>query len=96
MSHGEGRGLGVAAGRGAGEASTLALGPRLSEKEVAVLREIALGRETDEIAAILIVSPHTVRSHVKNGMRKLRARTRAQAVAIALARGLIEVDAHRP
>jgi DNA-binding CsgD family transcriptional regulator len=65
---------------------------RLSEKEVAVLREIALGRETDEIAELLFVSPHTVRSHVKNGMRKLRARTRAHAVAIALARGLIEVE----
>ena len=64
----------------------------LSDKEVAVLREVALGRDTDEIAAILFVSPHTVRTHVKNGMRKLRARNRAHAVAVALHKGLIEFE----
>jgi DNA-binding CsgD family transcriptional regulator len=64
----------------------------LSDKEIAVLREIAVGRETDEIAALLYVSPHTVRTHVKNGMRKLQARNRAHAVAIALARGLIKYE----
>src|SRR3954468_15583750 len=67
----------------------------LSDKEIAVLREISLGRETDEIAVLLYVSPHTVRTHVKNGMRKLRARNRAHAVAIALARGLIKYEPDR-
>jgi DNA-binding CsgD family transcriptional regulator len=62
----------------------------LSERERAVLAEVARGCETDEIAATMILSPHTVRSHVKAAMRKLDARTRAHAVAIALSAGAIE------
>src|SRR5215213_4045436 len=65
---------------------------RLSAKERAVLRELALGDTTEEIAATLLVSPHTVRTHVKNGMRKLEAKTRAHAVAIALSEGAIEFE----
>src|ERR671921_685123 len=63
---------------------------RLSEKERSVLRELARGHSTEQIAEVLIVSPHTVRTHIKNGMRKLGARTRAHAVAIALSEGAIE------
>jgi DNA-binding CsgD family transcriptional regulator len=62
---------------------------RLSDKERTVFRELARGTSTEEIAGILMVSPHTVRTHVKNGMRKLGARTRAHAVAIALSEGAI-------
>ena len=65
---------------------------RLSEKERSVLRELARGHSTEQIAEILIVSPHTVRTHIKNGMRKLEARTRAHAVAIALSEGAIEFE----
>ncbi len=65
---------------------------RLSGKELDVLHELAHGRTTDEVAELLYVSPHTVRTHVKNTMRKLRARTRAQAVAIALRDGVLELD----
>ena len=57
---------------------------RLSRKERNVLQEVARGNSTDEIGLLLGVSPHTVRTHVKNLMRKLGARTRAHAVAIAL------------
>ena len=63
---------------------------RLSMRERAILAELAIGRATDEIAEALVLSPHTVRSHVKAAMRKLDARTRAQAVAIALTTGTIE------
>jgi DNA-binding CsgD family transcriptional regulator len=66
---------------------------RLSERERGVIREIARGSGTDEIAATLVLSPHTVRSHVKTAMRKLDARTRAHAVAIALSAGAIELNA---
>ena len=65
---------------------------RLSEKERSVLRELARGHSTEQIAEVLIVSPHTVRTHIKNGMRKLEARTRAHAVAIALSEGAIEFE----
>ena len=38
---------------------------------------------TDEIADALVLSHETVRSHIKNLMRKLGAKTRAEAVALA-------------
>jgi DNA-binding CsgD family transcriptional regulator len=63
---------------------------RLSGKERLVLAELARGNSTDEIGIVLSVSPHTVRTHVKNLMRKLGARTRAHAVAIALSERAIE------
>ena len=64
---------------------------RLSRKERLVLAELALGNSTEEIGIALSVSPHTVRTHVKNLMRKLGARTRAHAVAIALSEGAIKI-----
>ena len=66
---------------------------RLSAREVIVLRELAQGHTTEQVGQILAVSPHTVRTHIKNAMRKLGARTRAHAVAIALGDGAIEHDA---
>jgi len=60
--------------------------PRLlSERERRVAAELARGSQTEEIAAALCISPHTVRTHVRNIKRKLGARTTVQAVAIALA-----------
>jgi DNA-binding CsgD family transcriptional regulator len=64
---------------------------RLSGKERLVLAELARGNSTDEIGVALGVSPHTVRTHVKNLMRKLGARTRAHAVAIALSERAIDM-----
>ena len=63
---------------------------RLSGRERAVLSELARGNATEQIAHELFLSPHTVRSHVKAAMRKLDARTRAHAVAIAMTAGAIE------
>jgi DNA-binding CsgD family transcriptional regulator len=68
------------------------LSARLSGQERTVLRELARGSSTEQIAELLVVSPHTVRTHVKNGMRKLDARTRAHAVAIALSEGAIKFE----
>jgi DNA-binding CsgD family transcriptional regulator len=63
---------------------------RLSAKERKVLAELARGNSTEEIGHLLSVSPHTVRTHVKNMMRKLGARTRAHAVAIAMSESAID------
>lgn len=63
---------------------------RLSNKERKVLAELARGNSTEEIGHLLGVSPHTVRTHVKNMMRKLGARTRAHAVAIAMSERAID------
>jgi DNA-binding NarL/FixJ family response regulator len=74
----------VAGGSGAARAA------KLSRQERAVLAGLAAGWSTEEIAAVMFVSPHTVRTHVKNGMRKLAAHTRTHAVAIAISEGAIE------
>ena len=62
----------------------------LSGRERGVLLEVARGNSTEEVAEVLNVSPHTVRTYVQSAMRKLDARTRAQAVAIAISEGTIE------
>jgi DNA-binding CsgD family transcriptional regulator len=56
----------------------------LTAREAQVVQLIAGGLDTSEIAATLLVSPNTVRSHVRNAMSKLGARTRAQLVAQVL------------
>lgn len=58
--------------------------PVLSARERRVAMELARGRQTEEIAELLCISPHTVRTHVRNIKRKLGARTSAQAVALAI------------
>ena len=63
---------------------------RLSDREREVLEQIACGRSIDDISADLFLSPHTVRTHIKNILRKTGARTRAHAVAIAMSEGLID------
>ena len=64
----------------------------LSERELGVLEELAIGTSTEDIADKFHVSPHTVRTHIKNILRKLDARTRAHAVAIAFAEDAINPD----
>ena len=73
-------------------ASSVFTRPDLSLRERVVLTAIARGDSTDEVAGALGISPHTVRTYVKSSRRKLGARTRAHAVAIALAAGLIDPD----
>jgi DNA-binding CsgD family transcriptional regulator len=53
----------------------------LTRRELEILRWIRRGRTTREIAAVLVVSPHTVRKHVEHILEKLGARTRSEAVA---------------
>jgi len=55
----------------------------LTAREWEVIDLLRAGRSTDEIAADLVLSTETVRSHVKNILRKLGVRSRAQAVAAA-------------
>lgn len=59
----------------------------LTKRESEVMGLVALGANTDEIAQRLTITPETVRTHAKNAMHKLGARSRAHAVALALTRG---------
>ncbi len=62
---------------------------QLTTREREVLRLLAAGHTTKEIARELTIAPDTARTHIQNAMRRLGAETRAQAIAIALRRGLI-------
>lgn len=61
----------------------------LTQREREILRLLADGMRNDEVGRHLHLSPHTVRTHVKNAMDKLDADTRTQAVATALRQALI-------
>ena len=61
----------------------------LSKREQEIVRLIALGSTGPEIADELQITHDTVRTHVRNSMTKLRARSRAHLVANALGRGSV-------
>jgi DNA-binding NarL/FixJ family response regulator len=62
----------------------------LSRRESEVLTMLAKGLTGEEIARRLVLSPETVRTHVRNAMEKLDARTRTEAVVKALERAEIQ------
>lgn len=64
-------------------------GERLSPRETEVLELLSQGLSTKEIASALIIGEQTVKTHLSHIYQKLGAGDRAQAVAIALRRGLI-------
>lgn len=62
----------------------------LSEREQQVLRLVALGHTSAEIADTLFLSVKTIETYRARGMEKLEFRTRAQLVRYVLAQGLME------
>jgi DNA-binding NarL/FixJ family response regulator len=62
----------------------------LSSRESQILAMLAEGLTGEEIAQRLVLSPETVRTHVRNAMGKLDARTRTEAVVKALDREEIQ------
>lgn len=62
---------------------------QLSEREKEVLKMIAGGYTSTAIGARLLISSQTVNVHVRNIYRKLRVRTRAQAVNYAISFGML-------
>lgn len=64
----------------------------LTQRELEVLRLIAQGYENHAIAAQLVVSEATVRTHVSNILGKLHLATRTQAALYALREGIASLD----
>jgi two-component system, NarL family, response regulator LiaR len=64
----------------------------LTERELDVLRLIAKGRSNREIAADLVISEATVRTHVSSILGKLHLACRTQAALYALREGLASLD----
>jgi DNA-binding NarL/FixJ family response regulator len=62
----------------------------LSRRESEILQMVAYGATTKEVAHKLGISPHTVKTHLERIFEKLGANDRAQAVAIALRKGLVD------
>jgi NarL family two-component system response regulator LiaR len=61
----------------------------LSERELEVLKLIANGLGNDEIAARLVISEKTVKSHVSNILNKLHVDDRTQAAVFAWREGVV-------
>lgn len=64
----------------------------LTRRELEVIRLIALGASGPEIADELQLAHNTIRTHVRNSMTKLGARSRAQLVARTLGEGLVLLE----
>jgi two-component system nitrate/nitrite response regulator NarL len=61
----------------------------LTKRQLEVLRHLAEGKSTDEIAADLAVSRATARNHIANLLAALGAHSRLQAVVIARRAGIL-------
>lgn len=64
---------------------------KLSERELQVLGQIALGKRNKEIGAALGIAEDTVKMHVKNVLEKLGVNDRTEAVTVALRRGILHL-----
>lgn len=69
---------------------------RLTPRELDVLRLIATGIRTKDIAEALVLKQYTVGRHVVSICKKLDARCRTDAVLIAVRRGIIDCPACGP
>jgi DNA-binding CsgD family transcriptional regulator len=69
--------------------------PQLSPREREIMHLMAEGMTAEAIGDKISVSVETVRTHVRNVIRKLQARNRVHAIAIALERGEIALDSTR-
>jgi two-component system, NarL family, response regulator len=65
--------------------------PRLSKREMEVLGSLASGKRNKEIGRALEISEGTIKYHVKSILRKLDVIGRAEAVAVATRRGIIQL-----
>jgi DNA-binding NarL/FixJ family response regulator len=62
---------------------------RPSSRQLEILQLIADGNANDEIAAKLVVSVETVKTHIRQLLAKLGASNRAHAVALGLRSGIV-------
>jgi DNA-binding NarL/FixJ family response regulator len=64
--------------------------PKLTDREMEVLRLVARGMNNRDIAKELFISENTVKNHVRNILEKLQIHSRMEAVMIAVREKLIE------
>ena len=64
--------------------------PRLTDRELEILKLVARGRLNREIAAELFISENTVRNHIRNILDKLQMHSRMEAAMYAVRQRLID------
>jgi two-component system, NarL family, response regulator LiaR len=64
----------------------------LTDRELEVLRFIAAGKNNQEIAALLVISEKTVKTHITNILAKLHLSDRTQAAVFAWQEGIVRRD----
>jgi DNA-binding NarL/FixJ family response regulator len=65
--------------------------PPLTQRELQILKQMALGKSNKEIGQVLYISEYTVKNHVRAILKKLDAIGRTEAIAIASERGLVQI-----
>jgi DNA-binding NarL/FixJ family response regulator len=65
--------------------------PRLTERELEVLKLVAQGMSNREIASELYISENTVKNHVRNILEKLHLHSRMEAVVYAVREKLLDI-----
>ncbi len=70
---------------------TVASSPKLTERELEVLRLVAQGLNNREIAKQLFISENTVKNHVRNILEKLQLHSRMEAVMYAVREKLLDI-----
>jgi DNA-binding NarL/FixJ family response regulator len=76
----------------ASEARQQVPAPKLTDREMQVLKLIARGMNNRDIAKELFISENTVKNHVRNILEKLQIHSRMEAVMVAVREKLIELS----
>ena len=72
--------------------ATALASPRLTDRELEVLKLVAQGLNNKEIGERLFISEHTVKNHVRNILEKLHLHSRMEAVVYAVREKLLDIS----
>jgi len=67
-------------------------GPRLTKREIEVLKLVAKGLNNRDVAGELFISENTVKNHVRNILEKLQLHSRMEAVMYAVREKILEIS----
>lgn len=71
------------------EQQAQAIRDKLSAREIEILQQLARGADNKVIGEALVISPHTVRTHIQNILTKMGVHSKLEATTLALQLGVI-------